>query len=72
MVKVNFKLSDAGSVSLSIDRPESLELILTQCAAKADIELGGYIAVRAGKVLKRNDIVGEHDEIDIFPAISGG
>lgn len=72
MVKVNFKLSEAGSVSLSIDAPEPLETVLKLSAAKAGLELGGYIAVRAGKVVTGNDIIGKDDEVDIFPAISGG
>lgn len=72
MVIINFKLSEAGSVSLHLDTPEQLEKVLQQCAAKVGTELGGYIAIRNGRVVTGDALVGNEDEIDIFPAISGG
>lgn len=72
MVTVNFKLSEAGSVRLDIAGPEKLEQVLEQCAARAGIELGGVIAVRNGRVITVQNLVADGDEIDVFPAISGG
>lgn len=43
-----------------------------KCAAKATIQLGGIIAIRNGSVIQKSDLVENGDEIDIFPAISGG
>ena len=72
MVTVNFRLSGAGSVTLNIEAPKRLDEVIRQCAVQAGIRLGGYIAVRKGKVLTEAAEVGGEDEIDIFPAISGG
>lgn len=72
MVTVNFKLSDVGSVQLDIGGPEKLEQVLEQCAALAGIELGGVITVRSGRVITGRTLVEDSDEIDVFPAISGG
>lgn len=72
MVKVNFKLSEAGTVSLNIDVPERLDDVLSQCAVQAGVDLGGYIAVRKGKVITGDELIHDSDEIDVFPAISGG
>jgi len=72
MVTINFRLSGAESVPLSIDAPRRLDEVVQQCAIQAGVALGGYIAVRAGRVLAGETLVGGEDEIDIFPAISGG
>lgn len=72
MVVVHFRLTEAGRVEIEIARPERLEDILLKCAAKAKIQLGGIIAIRNGSVIQRSDLVESGDEIDIFPAISGG
>ncbi len=72
MVKVIFKLSEAGSVELALTQPETLQNVVNQCAAQAGIELGGYIAIRDGKVITAKKIVDVDDVIELFPAISGG
>lgn len=72
MVTISFKLSEIGEIQLSIDSPESLDHILQQCMQLKDFELGGYIAVRAGKVIGANDSIENGDSVDIYPAISGG
>ena len=72
MVTINFKLSDIGRIELGLKKHETLETVLQQCIAQAGFELGGIIAVREGKVLKKTDLVEDQDEIDVFPAISGG
>jgi molybdopterin converting factor small subunit len=72
MVVVNFKLTDVGRVELVIVKPEKLESVLRKCTAKSGLELGGIIAIRKSRVIKGNDVVEDGDEIDVFPAISGG
>ena len=72
MVSVNFKLTDIGRVEVRLEKHETLGAVLQQCTVLAGIELGGIIAIRGGKVLKENDLVKDRDEIDVFPAISGG
>ncbi len=72
MVTVTFKLSDADPVSLELKQPEPLNSVLTRAAQQAGVELGGFIAVKNDKVIRAGDLVGIEDEIDVFPAISGG
>ncbi len=72
MVSVNFKLTDIGRIVVSLEKDQTLATVLQQCTGQAGIELGGIIAIRQGKVLKESDLVEDGDEIDVFPAISGG
>lgn len=72
MVGVNFKLTDIGRIVVSLEKDQTLATVLQQCTGQAGIELGGIIAIRQGKVLKESDLVEDGDEIDVFPAISGG
>jgi molybdopterin converting factor small subunit len=72
MVIVNFKLTDIGRIETSLGKPETLATVLQQCRRQSGIELGGIIAVRCGQVITINDLVRDGDEIDVFPAISGG
>ncbi len=72
MVKVNFKLSDLDSVSLTIIESEKLKDLLERVSQKYGVELGDFIAIRGGKVITKDDLVLDNDEIDLFPAISGG
>ncbi|MBM9602619.1 MoaD/ThiS family protein [Desulfopila inferna] len=72
MVTVIFKLSAAGVVELKLTQPQSLETVLQKCAETAKIELGGFIAIRNGKVITAETLVTENDTIDVFPALSGG
>lgn len=72
MVSINFKLTDIGRIEVCLEKRETLVTVLQQCAAQAGVELGGTIAIRGGRVLKESDLVEDLDEIDVFPAISGG
>lgn len=72
MVTVNFRLTDAGRVETDITRSQRLKDVIQQCAAKANLNVGGIIAIRNGSVIQENDMVENGDEIDVFPAISGG
>ena len=72
MVTVNFKLTDIGKIKIPFVKRETLATELQQCRRQSGIELGGIIAVRCGKVMSTNDLVRDGDEIDVFPAISGG
>ncbi len=72
MVRLTFKLSDRGTVEVDISQPLPLETLIQQYAVTAKVDLGGYIAVRNGKVISADTLVAASDEIDIFPALSGG
>ncbi len=72
MVTVNFKLQKNGSVQLPVYGPERFEAILERCAMKSRVDLGGFIAVRKNRVITGRDMIKDYDEIDVFPALSGG
>ena len=72
MVIINFKMTDIGRVEVAVEKQQSLGTVLLQCRSLTGIEIGGVIAIRQGQVITKNSIVGDGDEIDIFPAISGG
>lgn len=72
MVIVRFRLSGAEPVLLPLDTPRRLDEVVQQGAIRAEVALGGYIAVRSGRVITAEMLVSGEDEIDIFPAISGG
>jgi len=72
MVTIHFRLTDTGRLQIPVEKPETLSAVLRQCTAQADFEPGGMIAIRKGRVLKESDLVQDGDEIDIFPALSGG
>ncbi len=67
-----FKLSEAGSVELTLSGPQTLQAVLENAAVQAGIQLGGFIAIRDGKVLTAEKMVDVDDVIEVFPAISGG
>lgn len=72
MVTIRFKLSEAEPVRLELDGPVELEKVLPRAAALANVELGGYIAIRDGEVITSASTVGSDDVIEVFPALSGG
>ncbi len=72
MVTIHFKLTDTGTVQLDVSGPESLESLLERCEADCALELGGFIAVRKSRIITGKDLVEDFDEIEIFPALSGG
>lgn len=69
---MNFRLSEAGKVEVEIDEPQPLAAVLDKAAIIAGIELGGVIAVCNGQAITLTTQVNKHDNIDVFPAISGG
>lgn len=72
MVRLCFRLTEAGNVEVEISEPQQLDVVLHKGAVQAGIEVGDYLAVRDGNVIKGDSVVREGDTIDIFPAISGG
>lgn len=73
MVKVHFKLSDVGLVELELQAPVTFAELLELCAQKTGVECGGVIAViRNGRVLTMSDMIEGEEEIDVYPAVSGG
>jgi sulfur carrier protein ThiS len=72
MVIINFKMTDIGRVEVAVEKQQPLAAILLQCSKMTGIKIGGVIAVRQGQVITKSSIVEDGDEIDIFPAISGG
>jgi sulfur carrier protein ThiS len=72
MVIINFKMTDIGRVEVAVEKQQPLATVLLQCSSLTGIEVGGVIAIRQGQVITKNSIVEDGDEIDIFPAISGG
>lgn len=72
MVTVNFKLSDKGTMKLDVSKPESFTSILERCVTCPEREVGAFIAVRDNRVIAGEDIILDFDEIDVFPALSGG
>ncbi len=72
MVTVNFKLTDTGPMTLDVNGPEKFGNILNRCASRSSIRLGGFIAVRDNQVITEKDVIRDFDEIDVFPALSGG
>ena len=72
MVIVNFRLSEIGRVVISLNDSEKWETLVQRCAARSAIELGTILAVRRGRLLQGDDLVADGDEIEVFPALSGG
>jgi len=72
LVKINFKLSDIEPMEIQIKRPETLDHVLTLCREQASIDIGEFIGIRNSRVITGEQIVENGDEINIFPAISGG
>lgn len=72
MVTVRFKLSEIGTIELSIAHPTDFKKVLEMCSDTTGTTLGSVMAVRNGKVLNLQELVYTDDVIDVFPAISGG
>lgn len=72
MVVVTFKLSEVGRVELTLTEFERWEEVLKRCSDISDIDPGSVIAVRRGTVLRKDDLIKDGDNVDVFPAISGG
>ncbi len=72
MVRVTFRLTEVGSIDVDLPTPLLLREVVQHCTNKTGYSPGSYIAVRRGKIVNAGDLVEERDEIDIFPALSGG
>lgn len=72
MVILHFRLTDLDEVRVDAAEPQPLIEVLEQAAKQAGIELGSIIAVRSGEVITVEAMVKNGDEIEVFPAISGG
>jgi len=72
LVTIRFKLSDRDDIEIPLPEPENLGDLLDRVSRETGTELGGYIAVRQGKVIAAHTAVEDQDVIEIFPAISGG
>lgn len=72
MVTVTFRLSGIPAVTLELDAPTPLAEVVRLGAMTGGLRLGGYIAVRRGQVLAGDVLIGGEDEIEVFPALSGG
>jgi len=72
MVTLTFKLSEIGTVSLDVDESVPFSRVLQLCAQKTGVEIGGVIAVRNGRLISGKDLVHSGDQVDVFPALSGG
>lgn len=72
MVRVHFRLTDAGPVDIPLAGSLPFAEVLALAIGKSGYRPGGYIAVRAGRVIGAADLVEDGEHIDIFPALSGG
>lgn len=72
MVTVIFRLSEVGRVELTLSVSERWESVLQRCRVQTGVDPGAVIAVRRGTVLGKDDLVEDGDDVDVFPAISGG
>lgn len=72
MVIVNFKLTDIGRLEIDVAEPQTLAYLLQQVGRRAGLDPDSVIAICRGKVLSKDSLVENGDEIDVFPAISGG
>ena len=72
MVTIHFKLQDIKSIQIAIDGPQTFAAILQHCLPNTGFEPDGLIAVRNNRIISKADWVEDLDEIDVFPALSGG
>lgn len=72
MVIITFRLSEIGRIEIPLTGTEKWETVVQRCAAHAGVALGGILAVRRGTLLRGADLIEDGDEIDAFPALSGG
>lgn len=72
MVIVNFRLSEIGRMEIPLTGQEKWEILAGRCATQAGVELGSILAIRKGTLLRGHDLIGDGDEIDVYPALSGG
>jgi molybdopterin converting factor small subunit len=72
MVVVNFKLSALGRVETALQGVQTWRELLLHSSASDTLTPEGVIALRRNQILSPGDLVRDGDEIDVFPALSGG
>jgi molybdopterin converting factor small subunit len=72
VVILNFKLSPLGRVDLNLTAPLSLTDLLTRAADQNGVKIGGTMVVRRGRLLGLDELIYDGDELEIYPALSGG
>ncbi len=75
MVTLRFKLMDIGLREVRIAGPLSFAEILQLAQSESVgscLTCNDIIAVRKNRIVRGDDLVEDGDEVDIFPAISGG
>jgi molybdopterin converting factor small subunit len=72
MVAVTFRLSEVGRLEFPLAEAEPWDAVLQRCKAQTGVDPGAVISVRRGAVLGKDDLILDGDEVDVFPAISGG
>ncbi|WP_176761019.1 MoaD/ThiS family protein [Desulforhopalus singaporensis] len=72
MVKINFKLIEPGMVELELDCPTSWEEVFSRCVQDSGLRTKSVLAIRRGAVLRPDDRIEDGDQIEVFPALSGG
>lgn len=72
MVILDFRLSQVGRVDFSLAVPLPLSELLARAAAENGAKIGGTMVIRRGRLLGQEDLIYDGDELDIYPALSGG
>ena len=72
MVILHFKLSPLGRVDLNLAAPLPLTDLLDRAVDKNGVKIGGTMVVRRGMLLAEDELIYDGDELDIYPALSGG
>ncbi|MEE4134740.1 MAG: hypothetical protein V2I32_01575 [Desulforhopalus sp.] len=72
MVILHFKLSPLGRVDLNLAAPLALTDLLSRAVEQKDVKIGGTMVVRRGRLLGEDELIYDGDELDIYPALSGG
>lgn len=72
MVEIHFRLSELGTVKLSLETAEKWKHLLRRSTGETNLAPDSVLAVRRGRVLRAEDLVDDNDRIEVFPALSGG
>jgi hypothetical protein len=72
VVILHFKLSPLGRIDLNLTAPLSLTDLLARAADQNGVKIGGTMVVRRGRLLGQGDLIYDGDELEIYPALSGG
>jgi len=72
VVILHFKLSPLDRVDLNLASPLPLTDLLDLAVDQNGVKIGGTMVVRRGKLLAEDELIYDGDELDIYPALSGG